>query len=290
MKKKSRQTLLKWVCLVALLVYVGWAAAWSMEKGASQLCEGIVVSVESNGPIAAGMSPSSVKSELGPLAKNYSRTPVSRINTDSLERRLAKVNNFEHVECYINSRGQLCLDVTPMVPVARIFTSSESYYINKDGKRIDARPEYYADVPVVYGNFTSSVPARMALPVVNYVASDSLLRSLVTMIVYKSPRNIMVVPRLKGHIVNIGDTTDLKDKFDNLLAVYRKVLPVKGWDYYDTISVKFAGQAVCTRRDKTLPDHGPGLEEYEDEAEVDIPLEDLAPASVSDPKPPAPRR
>lgn len=280
MKKKSRQTLLKWACLVALLVYVGWAAVWAMGKGSEQRCCGIDVTVESNGPIAAGMSAESVKSELGLLAQNYSKYPVSKINIDSLERKLSKVNNFEHVECYFNSKGMLCVDVVPMIPVARIFSKNESYYINRDGKRIDARPEYYADVPVVYGNFTASVPAKSVLPVVDYIDSDLLLSDLVTMIVYRSPSNIMIVPRIKGHIVNIGDANNLKDKFENLLAIYRKVLPVKGWDYYDTISVKFSGQVVCTRRDKTLPDHGSGLADEEEELESEVPLEGFAPASA----------
>ncbi len=32
--------------------------------------------------------------------------------------------------------------------------------------------------------------------------------------------------------------------------MYRKVLPVKGWLYYDTISVKYSGQVVATRAKK----------------------------------------
>ena len=32
--------------------------------------------------------------------------------------------------------------------------------------------------------------------------------------------------------------------------MYKKVLPYKGWEEYDTISVKFRGQVVATRRVK----------------------------------------
>lgn len=281
MEKTLRQTLLKWLLLVALLAYAGWAASWAVGKANRRLCQGIDVEIDNASPISSGMSAESVKLELGKLGKNYARTPLSAINTDSLERRLDGVNNFEHVECYINSEGKLCLKVVPMVPVARIFTNDDSYYINRDGKRIGARPEYYVNVPIVSGNFTSSVPARRALPVVNRVAADSVLRSLVTMIVYKSPRNILLVPRIRGHIINLGDTTRLDEKFANLLLFYRKVMPVKGWNYYDTISVKYKGQVVCTRRNKMLPEHGPGDTEFDDSEEADIPLEDLAPASVA---------
>lgn len=281
MEKTLRQTLLKWLLLIALLAYAGWAAAWSVDKASHRMCQGVEVEIDNASPISAGMSSESVKLQLGKLASGYAKTPLSAINTDSLERKLDGVNNFEHVECYINSQGKLCLQVTPMVPVARIFTSDDSYYINRDGKRIDARPEYYVNVPIVSGNFSRSVPARMALPVVNRIAADSVLRSLVTMIVYKSPRNILLVPRIRGHVINLGDTTRLNEKFANLLLFYRKVMPVKGWNYYDTVSVKYRGQIVCTRRNKSLPEHGPGDIDYDDSEEAEIPLEDLAPASVT---------
>lgn len=280
MEKTTRQTLLKWLLLIALLAYAGWAASWALGKASQRMCQGIEVEIDNASPISVGMSAESVKSELGKLGAGYSRIPLRSINTDSLERHLDGVNNFEHVECYINSQGKLCLLVSPMVPVARVFTSDDSYYINRDGKRIDARPEYYVDVPIVTGNFTRTLPASLSLPVVNRVAADSVLRSLVTMIVYKSPRNILLVPRVRGHVVNMGDTSRLDEKFANLLLFYRKVMPVKGWNYYDTISLKYKGQVVCTRRNKSLPDHG-SVTDYDDSEEAEIPLEDLAPASVS---------
>ena len=31
-------------------------------------------------------------------------------------------------------------------------------------------------------------------------------------------------------------------------------MPIKGWNYYDTISVKWRGQIVATRQEKSLPE------------------------------------
>ena len=267
--------------LLALLAYVGFMAAWAMGKAASRPCAGINVTIENNSPIAAGMSQESVKSELGFLARNFASTPVGRINTDSLETKLNRVNNFEHVECYFNTKGELCLDVTPMVPVARIFTSNDSYYINREGKRIDARPEYFVNVPVVSGNFSSKLPPKNVLPVIEHISSDAQLNSLVSMVLYKSPTNIYLVPRIRGHIINLGDTTLLEDKFANLKLFYRKVMPVKGWNFYDTITLKYKGQIVATRRDKTIQGNREVLVDYDDSEDVEIPLEDVQPPSVT---------
>lgn len=45
---------------------------------------------------------------------------------------------------------------------------------------------------------------------------------------------------------------DLDDKFSRLMIAYKEVLPVKGWDFYDTLSVKWENQIVATRRSKKL--------------------------------------
>jgi len=47
---------------------------------------------------------------------------------------------------------------------------------------------------------------------------------------------------------------------------YRQVMPYKGLEEYDTISVKFRGQVVATRRDKTRLNHA---EEYEEEIDLE---------------------
>ena len=39
----------------------------------------------------------------------------------------------------------------------------------------------------------------------------------------------------------------IENKFARLKTMYKDVLPVKGWTYYDTISVKWRGQVVATR-------------------------------------------
>lgn len=221
-----------------------------------RLCQGIEIVINSEDPAATRfLTPEAVKRELGSLPQQYARIPLYAINTDSLERHLNSVNNFESVEVTRTADGKLRVSVVPMIPEVRIFTSAETYYINKDGKRLDAHAEYFADLPVVKGNFTRKMPAAGVLPVTRYIARDSLLHNLITMVEYNSPSNIILVPRIRGHVINLGDTTRLKEKFDNLVLLYKKVMPYKGWDSYDTISLKFKGQIVASRADKRAAIH-----------------------------------
>lgn len=66
-----------------------------------------------------------------------------------------------------------------------------------------------------------------------------------------NPRNVYIIPQMAGITVNLGDLTDLDKKFAKLKRFYQEVLPVKGWDFYDTITLKWHGQIVASKRINT---------------------------------------
>jgi hypothetical protein len=79
-----------------------------------------------------------------------------------------------------------------------------------------------------------------------------LLRALVSMYCVRDSNNIIIVPQISGHVVNMGDASDFENKFAKLLLFYREVMPKRGWNTFDTISVKWNHQIVATRRVKAV--------------------------------------
>lgn len=169
-----------------------------------------------------------------------------------MELRLLASDKIERANVSVLNDGSLAIDVVPMVPVARVFESSRnrhrSYYINAEGKRIGAEARFHIDVPVVCGSFSERhTPARL-LPLLSHIAADRQLNALVSTLVSEPDGDIIIVPSMRGHVINFGDTADTADKFARLRRFYRTVPGVRGWDSYDTVSVKWRGQVVATRR------------------------------------------
>lgn len=206
--------------------------------------------------------------ELGRWPAEMKRGTLSRVDIDSLERFLRSIDKLEWAEVNIRPDSTIHIEVGPMRPVARIFDKNGSYYINRDGKRISALARYFMDVPVIQGEFTDSFPAVDILPLVDYIAADSTWNKVISMIKVDSPTNVILVPVFRGHVINFGEPTGFADKFRRVKAAYAKIMPAMGWDYYDTLSVKWNGQIVATRRKKELPKatYDDGI----DEADADI--------------------
>lgn len=259
--------MLKWTLLSALLAYVVVMFVWSRAEAKRHLCSGIEVSISGTGRVSS-ISESSVKEVLKGYPQPIVGQPIHSINTLAIADYLRGFNNFESVDCMITTHGDLLVKVVPMVPAIRVFDGPDSYYVNKDGKTMAAIPGFHVDVPVVTGRFGKSLRPEYVLPVVRFIERDSVLSNVVGMIHVAGKNDIVLVPRIKGHVINLGDTSRLAEKRQAILTAYRSILPFKGWEEYDTISVKFRGQIVATRRDKTPLYPVMAIEEEEDREET----------------------
>ncbi|MEF2642687.1 MAG: cell division protein FtsQ/DivIB [Paramuribaculum sp.] len=245
-----------WLYAALTLVVVAYIVVmWNITAGKSddRLCSGILITVHDTAKYRF-VTPEELARELGDLPANATRIPLKRINIDSLERVLKAFDKIEDVNVTVLSNGKIHIDVTPMHPVVRIFSpDGSSYYVNREGKRIKADARYHLDLPVVVGDFDNGrMPVTSLIPLVDRLSADSLLSDLVSMIKVDSPDDIILVPVVRGHVINIGDTLDYPDKFRRIRTMYTQVLKVRGWEMYDTISVKYRGQIVATRRNKEL--------------------------------------
>lgn len=251
---------------VLLAIYLTVMTAVSTRSVESQMCTGLLITVHDTAELRF-INPYELARDLGDLPSTITRTRRCDINLDSLERLLASFDKIERVNVNLLTDGKVHIDVWQMRPVARIFGPVESsYYINRTGKRIKADARYHIDVPVVYGSFNDSIfPATSILPLVDYIQADSVWSRMVSMIKVDSPDDIILVPVICNHLINLGDTTNYPDKFRRLAPVYSRVMKVKGWNYYDTISVKWAGQVVAHRRNYTpaVPDTISNTEDFE---------------------------
>ena len=246
-------------CVLALLLagYAVWALIWANRAAANEACRGIDVTMVDDTASRGFVTADEVRRL---LSENHfddiTGKPVSAIDLQHIEDALESNANIEQATAVRLADGRVSVTVTPMLPVARIFDShGRSYYINRQGKRLTANFRYRLDVPVITGDFDSINRPTALLPLIERIASDSVWNAIVGHVaVEPRTRDVLLVPIIRGHVINIGSPADIDDKLSRVMLMYRKVMPVKGWNFYDTISVKWRGQVVATRRQKSIPE------------------------------------
>lgn len=248
-----RKTILKWSVLLLLLAYAVVMACVCPRIEEIRPCEGFEVEVKHT-PGHEYVTGKGILITLGDIIHSSKGKHIGSIDIQAIEQFLEDQNSFESVQCHRGADNKIHIFVEQMIPELRVFTDTETYYINKDGKKMKAIPEFHAKVPVATGRFTKNFTPAALLPLTRIIERDSLLKNLVMMIKVDSPHDVILIPRTRGHVVNIGDTSRLATKISDLKLAYRKLLPTRGWEYYDTISVKFRGLLTATRRNKNISD------------------------------------
>jgi cell division protein FtsQ len=260
------------ICSVVLLCYLLVALPWACTRAQMQTCQGLAGgSVEVIDPDTLHFVTAEEATRLlGDLPENIILRRFCDLDLDSISRMLQASDKVERVEVMRLNNDKISIRLWPIHPVARVWLpSSGSYYINRAGKRISATANFHMDVPQVTGRITSQWPATRLLPLIDYLNDHPLWSQMVSMIHVQDSTDVLLVPVIRGHVINLGDLSNLDSKFSRLEQFYSEVLPVKGWDYYRTISVKWNGQIVATKRKDKMPPVSIVLDEADDD-EADV--------------------
>lgn len=246
----SRRALIRCILSLVLIVYlVVMVGATNRAERNDTFNDIRITVIDSLGTnfITAG----EIDAALGGLTAQRDTLHRRNLNTLELTNRLCSMDRVEDARVLLMNNGLLSISVRPMVPVARVFDPDGSYYINATGKKVRALPEYHIDVPVITTELAADSSTVVSLlPMLNYIKADEGLNALVSTINIDRRGNIIIVPAILGHVIDFGDTSMVDNKFNRIKVFYRDVMPVKGWDAYDTISVKWSGRVTASRSGK----------------------------------------
>lgn len=247
--KMTKRDILYLCGTAVLLLYTVFAVALTRAEKRMSLYEGVDIEVADSAGTGF-VTAADIDRTLGGLRAICARDPRGKINTLALERRLQAMPSVESASVTELNNGRLRLRVKPLVPVLRVMDGNSSYYINAAGKTISSDQGNFVDVPVIVGHFKSGKEVARLVPMFSYIHRHPEYDALVSSVSVSPRGDIIIVPAVTGHVINMGDTSRIEDKFKLLNRFYSEVMPVKGWEYFDTLSVKYSGRVIGTRAAK----------------------------------------
>ena len=274
------------VTVVASVALAVWLIAvfFVADNHASEaLCKGMRIEV-SDTSLRHFVTAREIARELGTLPQRSAGMRLADINTEEIGRRLAEIDKIESANVVKLADGRVLVTVTPLLPVARVFDGSDSYYVNREGKRIRANARYFSDVPVIMGHFPreDSVFTPLSLmPLFDWLNEHAeTWGRFITMVKVESPNDVILIPAITGHVINIGAPEGFDSKFERLRKVYQKVIPLKGWKYFEQVAAASDDEDETTDVSTMLAGEGvaPGQTKPGEKAHNDKPIPGAAAA------------
>ncbi len=209
------------------------------------------------------------KNEITGLAygkgKDPAGTPVKELMVSEIEERVQGLRELKTAEVYVSIDGMLNVFANQRNPVMRVMPGNGGdFFVDEEGVVMRRRHLYTPRLHIVGGNVNitrkmldgvsvldtsiKNTILRDIYHLVNFINSDSFWSAQIDQIYVDSHDEIDLIPRVGNHVIHLGTTGDMEDKFRNLRAFYEKVLPEVGWNSYSYINVEFKDQIVCRRR------------------------------------------
>lgn len=156
-------------------------------------------------------------------------------------------------QVYVGNDNVVHINVVQRIPIARLFDQSgNSYYLDGTLKSLPLSDKYtqytmvVTNVPVLNDDSLGNSMKAQIAAVVRKIERDTFWAAQVSQVMVTDDRTFELVPVLGNQRIILGDTANLDDKFSNLFAFYKKVLNRIGWDKYDILDARYAGQIVAS--------------------------------------------
>lgn len=182
---------------------------------------------------------------------------VGDVDRDAVEQAASHVPYLRDISTSVSVSGKVVVRAVQRRPIARLFYGARELYFDDEGTIMPVSRTGDCNVLVASGDFTE--PLRIdslnsqtlaLVSLANFLDNEKKYHNLIDQIYIEKDGDIIMVPKLGDHIIELGTIDDLDTKFSNLLAFYRRGMPRAGWNTYSKVSLKYRGQVVCTKEKK----------------------------------------
>ncbi len=213
----------------------------------TQVCRDLRITIE-EGIVEGFLSPSDIKFMLNEDGISPIGRSMKKINLRVMEEVLESKELIESAECYKGQNGLVCIDVRQRIPVVRVMNDrGDDYCVDSHGKPMP-RTDYSCNLIIATGAISKPYAEKWLAPLSNTILSDSFWKNQIVQYHVLSDGSVEMVPRVGGHIIYLGQPTDVSRKLSRLQKFYRYGLMQAGWNKYSRVSVEFDNQIVCKRK------------------------------------------
>lgn len=232
-------------CLIAGYLVVSFV--FFRRISAEEMCTGLVVNVldENDTHFITGRDIENLVVRSGFKLKG---TPMGEINTEAVEIAVRKNLLVERAECYKTPGGAVRIDVTQRIPVLRVAGVNGSFYVDNKGEYMPVSPNFTLYLPVATGHVDKDFAMQELYKFSLFLENNDFWNAQIEQIHVLQNKEIELVPRVGTHKVLLGKLENFEEKLSNLRLFYEQALPKIGWNKYEKINVKYAGQVICTKR------------------------------------------
>lgn len=180
------------------------------------------------------------------------------ISLRRIEQRIEKVDFVKSAEASYDLKGNIDIKVKLVKPIARLLNggSDNDRYLGTDGEVLPTSEKYVSKVitidgpgsrKLMYYHQNRDSTLTQMLDLLHYIKENPFWKAQIAHIHLSEKNELTLLPEVGSHSIEFGPPTEVEEKFRKLEAFYKKIIPVKGWNTYNRVSIKYKNQIVCQK-------------------------------------------
>ncbi|WP_298155322.1 cell division protein FtsQ [Flavobacterium sp.] len=168
------------------------------------------------------------------------------LDLNKLENSINANDMIETSEVFVSIDGVLKAVVKQKTPIVRVVGETNSFYLDREGKKMPLSAIHAARVPLVSGTVDDS-NSKDLCKVFRIIHDDDFLKKNIIGIKVLPNGGLIMSNRNFGYAIDFGLPINIERKFDNYKAFFQKAVQDSLLNNYRIINLKFTQQVVCTK-------------------------------------------
>ena len=182
----------------------------------------------------------------------------SIIDLNYLEEKIKSNKFIKDIEIYNNLNNVVNININQFKPYARLINNiGDDYYIDINGEIFPVSNKYSERVLLIFFKNYKNIDKEKNInffqngneifKLINYINRNDFYKKQISQINVLKDGEIIMIPQITKQKIYFGNTDNMEIKFKKLELFYKNILPTKGWNYYESVNLKFKNQIVCNK-------------------------------------------
>ena len=232
------------ICVTMLVVgYLVGSAVWVHLRSNSVVCNTLSIEIQDE-----SKRQYLNRSELAALLKQKHIYPIGQLMDSVKVREIEAVVEshpmVRHAECFARTGGEVVVRLSQRIPLLRVVTGAETYFVDTDHTRMPIRESVKDKVMLVEGEVGQRMACEEIADLVLLIRTDKYWRGRISKVRVRNPRYVELIEQPRGNIIILGECRDVKEKLSRLKTYYENGAAELDLPEYREYDLRYADQVI----------------------------------------------
>jgi len=169
-----------------------------------------------------------------------------KLDLNTLETVLDNHEMIEKAQVFSTIDGLLNVRITQKIPIVRVITDNDSYYLDYKGNKMSLSQNFSARVPLLNGEISKGIE-KPYLFLFNEIKKDDFLTKNITGAHIMFSGNVVLTNRSYDYKIAFGKPINVEKKLKNYKAFFQHAIKDTLIKNYKEVNLIYTSQVVCKK-------------------------------------------